>query len=328
MRNFFTFLFLVCAFASCKNLKNTPNIDNINLSVEVVRFDKDIFSANDVSALREKYGVFFDNFCDFVLGIGTTDSANFEKNFNLFRSDSIVQLAQNKAAAILEDYEETLNAELTKAFKIYKYYFPKNNIPQIYIYTSGFNQSLILDENVIGIGMDKYLGSDEPVYVALGFSKYLVQNMRKELISGDVINVLGLDNFQFDDVRCTLIEKMIYEGKILYFKQLLCPHLSENDLFGFTKDNLKFCKNNEVQMWTHLVENKLLYSDNYGVISKFTESAPFTPEFTNESPGKAANWIGFRIVEQYIANTNANLTELMNENKFDKFLREAKYSPK
>jgi hypothetical protein len=328
MKKFFSVLFLVCALVSCKDAKKTPNVDNIDVNIEVVRFDKDIFSINDVSVLREKYGMFFDNFCHFVLGIGTQDSASFENNLNLFRNDSIVLLAQNKAAAILDDYEKTLNAELTKSFKLYKYYFPKNEIPQIYIYTSGFNQSLILDENIIGVGMDKYLGDDEPVYVALGFSKYLVQNMRKEQITGDVIGVLALDIIQFDAVRYTLIEKMIYEGKLLYFKQQLCPYLSENDLFGFTKDQLKFCKNNEAQMWTHLVENKLLYSDDYVTITKFTEYAPFTPEFTDDSPGKAANWIGFKIVEKYMNKTNASLLELINEKKHEKILREAKYSPK
>jgi hypothetical protein len=293
-----------------------------------VRFDKDIFSLNDIDVLREKYGSFFDNFCEFIIRIGTPDSIDFQDNLNSFRNDSIVLLAQNKATEILNNYESTLNADLTQAFKFYKYYFPENAIPQIYIYTSGFNHSLIIDENIIGIGMDKFLGNDEEIYKSLGFSKYLSQNMQKERIVCEVAGAVAVDKFPLENTHPALIEKMIYEGKILYFKQQLCPRITNDELLGFTRDNAEFCKNNEKQMWLYLVENKLLYSDNYTVITKFTEDAPFTYDFSQESPGKAANWLGFRIVEQYINNTNTSLSQLMNETDYEKILRDAKYNPK
>ncbi|MDR1985171.1 MAG: hypothetical protein LBQ28_10190 [Prevotellaceae bacterium] len=329
MKKNFYILFLICLlFAACKSSKKIPNVDNIAVNVQVVRFDKDIFSIQDVSVLHKKYGSFFDNFCDLILGIGTHDSVEFQNNFNRFLGDSIVQLAQNKASEILNNYEQTLNKELTQAFKFYKYYFPEKNIPQIYIFTSGFNPSLILDKNIIGIGMDKFLGSDEDTYKYLGFSKYLVQNMRKERIVCEVIGALAMDEFPLENMNPALIEKMIYEGKILYFKQQLCPYMSENDLSGFAEDNMNFCKNNEKQMWLYLIENKLLYSNNYTVITKFTEDAPFTYDFSQESPGKAANWVGFRIIEQYVNKTNTSLANLMNETDYEKILRESKYNPK
>jgi hypothetical protein len=322
------FLFLICAFVACKNSTKTPNVDGIDVNVQVVRFDKDIFEIRDIAVLREKYDGVFDNFCDFILGIGRSDSSDFQDNFTRFRNDSIVQLAQEKASEILINYEQILNEELTQSFKFYKYYFPQKQIPQIYIYTSGFNHSLILDRNIIGIGMDKFLGSDEEIYKYLGFSKYLVQNMCKERIVCEVAGALAMDEFPFENTHYTLMEKLIYEGKILYFKQQLCPFISENDLLGFNADNMEFCRDNERQMWLYLIENKLLYSDSYTVITKFTEDAPFTYDFSQKSPGKAANWIGFRIVEQYVNNTGTSLDKLMNETSYEKILRESKYNPK
>jgi hypothetical protein len=319
---------VIFAFVACKNSTKIPNVDNIDVNVQVVRFDKDIFSTDDVAVLHEKYGSFFDNFCDYILGIGRSDSADFQINFNNFKNDSIARLAQSEASEILSSYEQTLNKELTHAFKLYKYYFPQKPIPQIYVHTSGFNTSLIIDSNIISIGMDKFLGSDKDIYKALGFSKYLMQNMRKERIVCEVAGALGTDEFPLSNIHYTLVEKMIYEGKILYFKQKLCPLIPENDIFGFNTDNMKFCVNNEQQMWIYLVENKLLYSDNYTVITKFTEEAPFTYDFSQASPGKAANWLGFRIVEQYVNNTNASLAELMNETSYEKILRESKYNPR
>jgi hypothetical protein len=319
---------LAFAFVSCKKSQR-PNVENINLSVEVVRFDKDIFSENNISVLKEKYGSFFNNYCEFVIGVGSPDSANFLQNLNRFRSDSIVRLAENKASAILDSgFQNVLNSELTLAFKYFKYYFPADSLPQIYIYTSGFNQSLILDQNVIGIGMDKFLGSNEKIYSQLGFSKYLRQNMRKEMIVANVAVTLAIDKFPLENAHYLLIEKMIYEGKILYFKKHICPDLSKLDLFGFSNEQLEFCRNNEAQMWRTLVENKYLYSDNFGMISRFTEDAPFTSEFTQDSPGKAANWIGYNIVEKYMENSKSTLSQLMRNKDFERILREAKYSPK
>ena len=53
-------------------------------------------------------------------------------------------------------------------------------------------------------------------------------------------------------------------------------------------------------MWEYLVEHDMLFSTDPMLIKKLTGDAPFTSYFTSESPGRAANWIGFRIVESYM----------------------------
>lgn len=327
MKKIYYCMILVCVLFSCKNSKDTPNVEHISVNLNIIRFDRDVFSDAGSDVLLQKYGSFFNNFCEYIIGAGTPSDTAFENHFNLFRTDSIVLVAQNKAARLLEKYGTTLENELTHAFKLYKYYFQEKEIPAIYIYTSGFNHSLIIDENIIGIGVDKFLGSEEETYKQLGFSQYLVQNMRPELMASSAIGALAVDQFPLDNPHYSLIEKMIYEGKNLYFKEKLCPQLSENDLMGFTPSSMEFCTNNEKQMWMHIVENKLLYSDNYTIITKFTEDAPFTYDFSQDSPGKAANWLGLMIVRQYVDQTGTSLAALMTETDFEKILRESKYNP-
>jgi hypothetical protein len=56
--------------------------------------------------------------------------------------------------------------------------------------------------------------------------------------------------------------------------------------------------------------------------------APFTSYFANESPGRAAGWLGFRIVESYMArNRDKSLGLLMNEVDIQEILEKAKYNP-
>jgi hypothetical protein len=106
---------------------------------------------------------------------------------------------------------------------------------------------------------------------------------------------------------------------------------AENDelIFGFTPNQMKFCRNNESQMWTYLLEHDLLFSTDHFVIRKLTGESPFTSYFTNESPGQAAAWIGFRIIELYMKrNSEVTLADLMQETDIQKILSKAKYSPK
>ena len=57
-----------------------------------------------------------------------------------------------------------------------------------------------------------------------------------------------------------------------------------------------------------------LFNTDQFTIRKLTGEAPLQAYFTNESPGRAAVWLGFRIVESYMMkNPDISLEELMKE---------------
>ncbi len=77
------------------------------------------------------------------------------------------------------------------------------------------------------------------------------------------------------------------------------------------------------------MENDLVFSTDKFTIRKLVGEAPFTSYFTNESPGRAAGWIGFRIVESYMMkNQGASLSNLMENTDIQDILEKAKYNPK
>ena len=67
-------------------------------------------------------------------------------------------------------------------------------------------------------------------------------------------------------------------------KNVCCLKLTDELIFGFTADQMKFCRNNESQMWQYLIEHDLLFNTEQFTIRKLTGEAPFTSYFTNESP--------------------------------------------
>ena len=132
-------------------------------------------------------------------------------------------------------------------------------------------------------------------------------------------------NYEAENV----LAEIIHEGKLKYFEKCMLPGVSDELIFGFTPGQMKFCRNNEGQMWLYLIENDLLFKTDRFLIRKLTGEAPFTSFFTNESPGKAAVWIGFRIVESYMmTNPGVKPETLMNDTAVQQILEKAKYDPK
>jgi len=134
--------------------------------------------------------------------------------------------------------------------------------------------------------------------------------------------------FEFNDSVDDLISNMIYSGKLMYLLHALLPEQPDTLKWGFTSNQLNFCINNEKQMWTYLVSNKLLFNSDRFTVNKFIEEGPFTSDFTNESPGRAAIWLGYRIVRSYM-NKNPDLTieDLMKESNYMNILNLSAYNP-
>jgi hypothetical protein len=108
----------------------------------------------------------------------------------------------------------------------------------------------------------------------------------------------------------------------------MLPATSDEMIFGFTPGQMKFCRNNESQMWLYLVENNLLFSSDQLTIRKLTGEAPFTGYFSKESPGRAAVWIGFRIIEAYmLKNPDIKMGDMINNVDVQGILEKARYNP-
>jgi hypothetical protein len=221
-----------------------------------------------------------------------------------------------------------LEDQLSDAFMRYRYYFPEKQVPAVYTFISGFNQSIVVGDSILAIGLDKYLGTDCEYYKRLGLHQYLVKNMTKDKILSDCISSWCSTEFVYNDSVDNVLSNMIYQGKIWYLTKSLLPGHPDHLIAGFTEDELAFCRNNEARMWEYLIEYKILFMSDRLTIQKFIGNGPFTKDFSTASPARAADWIGWRIVEKYAAgNRSLTMQEIMAENDFQKILALSKYNP-
>lgn len=138
----------------------------------------------------------------------------------------------------------------------------------------------------------------------------------------------AIGEFHFNDSIDNLLNNMMYEGMLMYFTKRMLPDQPDSLIFGFSPDQMRWCQRNEKEMWSYMVEHKLLFNTDAFTIRKFVDDAPFTHNFPKESPGRAAVWIGYRIVNRYMnRNENVTLSELMEERDYQKILNQSKYNP-
>ncbi len=328
-------LLLVCGLSSCKRNPYSVNISSVSVDLEIERLEKDLFSIDPAEIpstlpyLKEKYGVFIQLF-SYVIHSGDIDDTLFAEFLTGFCTD---KLNYEVYHSVMEKYPDitAIEHDLESAFRHYKYYFPGKKIPSIYTCITGFNNSLIIGDTVIGIGLDRYLGSDCEYYSRLQIYRYLTARMNYRNIVPDCMYGWATSEWDYTSLGYetdNVMTSIMHEGKLKYFEKCMMPSLNDTILFGFSADQMKFCRNNEMQMWNYLIENDLLFSTDQFTIKKLTGEAPFTTYFTNESPGKAAVWLGFRIIESYMMRNNIPLGEMMDDTDIQGILGSARYDPK
>lgn len=332
MSRFLLLISLLLTLFSCQRNPLKVNVSAISVDLKVRHLDVDLLKLksdqiNDaIPDLKKKYNEFFDLFTYRMISIGGSDQEDFQESLNSFISDTLIRKLELKVAEKLDTTR--LRNELELAFKHYRYYFPQKEIPVVYTCISGFNQSVVTAENLIGISLDKYLGTDSPFYEKLGLAEYKRKNMHPAKIVSDVMYGWAVTEWPKSEQSNNLLCQMIQEGKTMFFVDAMLPETPDSIKIGYTAKKLDFCKKNEASMWTYLAEHKQLYSTDRMTIKRYMDDGPFSPSFSNESPARTGVWLGWQIVRSYMKqHPETKLADLMNNPDLQGILNQSGYQP-
>jgi gliding motility-associated lipoprotein GldB len=324
---------MLILFVSCHRTPLKVDVSGIGLTLTIQRLDHDIFTVTPengqttIPQLEQKYGPFFKAYNEKVLALGNSSDPLYSNYLNSFLKDSVRISSRHKIDSVFQDILP-IQKKIEEGFRHYKYYFPNKKIPQIITIISGFNQSVVMTDDAIGISLDNYLGAGCNYYAMLALPAFKRENMQPAKIPTDVLYAWGVSEYLFDESTNNLISNMVYQGKMLYFLDAMFPDEPDYLKIGYQPEKLEWCKKSEGGMWTYLVEHKLIFNTERMNIVRFINPAPFTSCFTNESPGRTGTWIGWQIVRSYMKNNpKISLPELMTDNDYQKILNESGYSP-
>ena len=304
------------------------------VEVKIVRFDSAQLAVrpdsvkSDIEQLYADYEEFMPMFVEGILGLPTEDTAYLCEMYAQFLTDTVMGFAQTNAKAQemfadVSSLQKALNTGLSRLH----YLYPEWEIPTVYMFVSGFNSSVMYYENIMGLGVDMYLGSDYPYYNQVVYN-YQKQTMRKECVVGDLLSMYVAYHIPYNSKYNRLLEQMIFRGKQMFLLAQLLPDEPEWEVIGYSKEQWDWCEMYERGIWNRIMEKRDLFKTESMVLNSYMNDGPFTAEISQESPGRLGLWVGWRIVDSYMRNNeNVSIQELINEGDAQKILEQSFYKP-
>lgn len=322
-------LWSAASFYSCGSDPLDIDISNIELDLKIKRFEKDLFNTNKNKPefLKKEYGLFFQDFTEQIINIGSAENPTTTYQLSQFIHDPEILTIKEEVNHLYTDFS-AYEKELEHSFKRYRNYFPNKKIPEIITYISGFNYAIATDIDYLGIGLDMFLGKNYKAYSQLGIPQYKSNNMdATHIVSGTILGWISTE-FELQETQANLLTEMIHQGKLLYLLDALLPKEDDAIKINYSPEQLKWCDENAKGTWFFFVDNNLLYSKENTEIIKYMGEAPFIQGFPDGSPGRIGHWQGWQIVKAYMKRNPAiTIDQLMKETNTQKILDQSKYKP-
>lgn len=222
----------------------------------------------------------------------------------------------------------TLKAEIQNLFKHYAYYFPKDSIPNIISFCSGWNYAFAPYGNNLILSLDMYLGDTCSLYKYLPFPKYQIAKMNPEYIIPDLARALLLIKTDRQQAEDFLLAHAVFYGKLFYGIKALLPDVDDRLILGYTSAHMQYLNQYEHKLWTYFATDNKWFVQDLKVIRAHITEGPFTAAISKECPPRIAMWVGYRMVTAFMnRNPQISLDSLFQIQDPNRILRESAYKP-
>ena len=314
----FIILLIGLTFVSCDEDSKVENeIAKIEVDFTVERFDTAFLQAEpkDLPNLKQAY--------PFLFSKRVSDSVWIYRIKDTLQNELLTEV--NKTFPELKNTKE----ELKGLFQHLKYYDKTFTAPRVITLTNDvdYRNKTIVTDSLILIALDNFLGPEHVFYQNI--PKYLAENMTNHQIVSDVAEGYAT-KYVFQTNRKTLLDEMIYFGKLYYFKDLMIPFKTDAEKIGYSDLEVKWAEANESQIWSYFIEKELLYSTDNKLPNRFITDAPFSKfylELDNDSPGRLGQYIGWQIVKAYANTTGEDVMTILQKEP-EEIFRKSKFKPK
>ena len=329
----FLSLLFVVAITGCERNPHLIDLSGSEVQLELKRLDEDLFElkGNEVEEaipqLEARYGDFLEDYTAGVLRIGRVGDPAFAYSLAQFITDASMRSLYDDSR---KDYTEVsdLHRQLDLAFSYFHHHFPDSTVPEVVFNISGLNYAIIATQTTLAVGLDMFLGADYPAYPMVGLPQYMFRNMKRDQLVPQAMKGWLQSMYEETAPQNTLLDQMVFHGKILYALDALLPEWEDSAKIGYTREEMRWCEASEKQVWNHLLEQELLYSNDQIMVNKWVNQAPFIVGIPKQSPGRLGQWVGWVIVRRYMQeNPDITLQELMADTDPQRILSRSRYKP-
>ena len=310
---------ILALILSCSSDKLNVSVDNVKIDTKFIRLDS-IIANSDSSQIIDFHHKFEKEIQDiynyqigYCLRIGKISDTAFVNSINQFNSDKGIIGIHKSIEERFSDLSQH-KLEIIKGLQHLKVHFPENKTPNTIVFMNSlFNSNAFSTENEIGIGLERYLGYENEMVKQLPsepFYDWIKKAMDVTYLERDAICSWIITHY-VPEVEGTLAEHIIYWGKILYLTEAAFPDKEKNIILRYSPQQYQWAQENENSFWNYLVEEKILFKNNGLEKANLLNEGPFTIGLPEESPDRLGQYLGWKIVHDYMSKKDISLEELI-----------------
>ncbi len=300
----------------------------------VLRFDEDLIALDSnrlqegFEALAHKYPDFLPFFIQEIARDPQKADASPEKALISFALAPQIRRLYDSCRVVFPDFEEQARVLAHLAHR-YSVLFPQRpSLRFVVAITEFVGDAYAVNDSLVMIGLDMFLGENFSGYDPQYFPKYLRRQFSKEYLPVKV-GLAVASRVVGPPPQERILDHMITNGKILYLLDQLLPDEPEHRKMGYTEEQLAGCYANEAEVWARLLELKVLYEPLSHRNQKLVMPSPATDMVFQEAPGEIGSWVGWQIVKAYMRrHPNTTIEELIQWRDSQQLLERSKYKPK
>lgn len=330
-----TLLAMAVLLAACGSKKKIPDVSAIKVDLQITRFEQAFFKVDttnidaSLQQLHTTYPGFTQDFLYNILGTHNNDDTA--------RKDVVAFTTSYKplydSAEIIFKNFAPIAQQVQQGLQFVHYYFPKYPLPkQLITFVGPINSyGNIITQDGLAVGLQLYMGNQYSLYQTEAFQglypAYVSRRFTPDYIPVNCLKNVVDDIYPKQNSAKPLVEQMVETGKRLYLLDAFLPNADDTLKTGYTKEQLATCYKNESNIWAFFIENNLLYETDPNKINPYLNDGPNTPEINTTAPGFIGQFVGWQIVEKWMAKNDKITLQQLLATPARKIFDEARYKP-
>jgi hypothetical protein len=326
---------IISLFSAC-NSEKREKLPVTNLTEAIEKASAGGISADEVKVIKQEFNKKFDRWCVDIMGVPPQYMAN-DSVLSVFLS-RFIELNKPVLISVKKHFERypKLNQDIEKCISKLKSAFPDAGDFEIFVYFSQFGLTntfidTVSGKHVLGYSAELFLDDTCSLYSQIeGIPAWMKRYARTEQIAPYLAITYLNGRYLYKHPRKTMLDEMIYQGKLWYSLLQLAPEISPDHLLGYNAEEWKFLQKEESNIWNFYLQEKTLFSTDFnrGYKRYFIQGERTTGAgLPEDCPPRIGNYSGLKIVSAYADKTGKSLKQIWEESNAGNILRESGYNP-
>lgn len=290
----------------------------------------------DVNGLKQKFNKKFDRWCVDIMGVPPQYMGN-DSILSVFLT-RFMELNKPVLASVKMHYVRypDLNGDIENCVSKLKKELPDAGEFEVFVYFSQFSLTntftdTVSGKHVLGYSAEMFMDDTCTLYDKIeGMPAWIKRYARTEQIAPYLAITYLNGRYNESHPRKTMLDEMIFQGKLWYSMLQLTPDIAPERLLGYTPQEWSFLQKEESNIWNFYVQEKTLFSTDFnrGYKRFFVQGERTTGAgLPEDCPPRIGNFTGLKIVAAYADKTGKSLKQIWEETIAGNILKESGYNP-